>query len=292
MNREVPLLLACLALPALAQQVRFEVPRLGYVYDAEAKAVRAVSGVPGAAVLEGTVSQGSLDRAWVSSLGFAVAQAKQGGSARLLNFETGTDTVLGDVQSAALSGRFAAVANRSSLEIWDAQSASRTTRLDLSGVRAVAVSPDGQQALATNGTTLQRIAGDTATSIWSGDNIIGVAYIDGGYVAFDAARNKLLIARGGETSETDGPLTGATAFAALDGTKLAFGNDTAIAVLDLASSTVRSLATEHPVEELLASNNGVAQIRFRGSSRVALLEWNADQSTAQIEYLVVAGGAR
>lgn len=296
MNREVPLwLLAALAMPAIAQQVRFEVPRLGYVYDAEAKAVRAVSGVPGAAVLEGNASEGaSVDRAWISSLGFAVAQAKLGGGANLVNFATGRTSPLGDVSAAAVSGRYAAFATGSSIEIWDGANASRAARFDLPGaVRALAVSAEGTEVLAASGTSLVRLSRDGGTStLWSGDNIAGVAYIDGGFAAFDATRNKLLIARGGETAESDGPLSGATAFAALDGARLAFGGERGLAVLDLASGSSHLLATEYPVDELLPSLEGIAQIRFRGSARVALLEWNTAQTAAQVEFLVVAGGSR
>lgn len=267
---------------------------MGYVYDAEAKAVRQVSGVPGAAVLEANASSGAVERAWVSSLGFAVAQSKQGGSARLLNLETGNSTPLGELASAAAGGRFAAIATGSSIEIWDGVNASRTAKFDVTGtVRAVAASPDGAEVLAATGTSLLRLSGEGSSTLWSGDDIGGVAYIDGGFAAYDAGRNKLLVSRGGATSETDGPLAGATAFAALDSGRLAFGGERAIVVFDASSGAVAQAVTvENPVEELLPLSAGVAQVRFRGNARVALLEWNAAQTAAQVEFLVVAGGAR
>jgi hypothetical protein len=181
------------------------------------------------------------------------------------------------------------------IEIWDGANAARTARFELTGgaVRALAVSADGAEVLAATGTSLVRLSRDGAPStLWTGENITGVAYLDGGFAAFDASRNKLLVTRGSETSESDGPLAGATAFAALDGARLAFGGERGVAVLDLASGNTQMLTTEYPVEELLPSLDGVAQIRFRGNARVALLEWNAAQTAAQVEFLVVAGGSR
>ena len=58
-------------------------PSLGYVYDDNSKAIRQISGVPGAASLDTTVSAGtSLNSAFVHSRAqLAIANAKDGGVA-------------------------------------------------------------------------------------------------------------------------------------------------------------------------------------------------------------------
>jgi hypothetical protein len=302
--KRVVLLLIPLAL-SLGAQVRFDAPTLGYVHDPEAKAIRQLGGVAGAASFEATVDAGvTVERAWISRLGFALVQTKQeAGEAKLLDWKRGSSLNVGDLQEAAIShsGRFFALlrgTNSTSVEIWDGLAASRMWTLESvpAGARNLAVSDDGGAVLLASSTAVwfaeQGQRG--VRSIWSGESILLGGFLGSSreYAVLDAANSKYLTSRTGSMVESDAPISGVTAFTTTGESSLVFGGVRAIALLDLNAGTTRVLPTELAVEsfgQTLQAGDAV-QVRFKNDTRTALFE-RAGES-AQIEFLAPAGGIR
>jgi hypothetical protein len=299
MKREVPIFLFAFAF-ALSAQVRFEVPGLGYVHDQEAKTLRSVSGVPGAASLEKPVSDagGAIERAWISPRGFALVQGKMESALRFFDYARGRKQDLSDASEAAaisMNGRYFAIATGGSVELWDGDTLARQTRFEASGVRGVAISDDGQAALLITGSGLSMWQQNRLQQIWSGDAIAGADFLPASrdFVAFDGGRNKVLAMRAGATTEIDAKSSGAAAFALSgDGRTVALGGERTIEILDTVSGASSTLPTENAVEGFgRAGGNGeIMQVRFRGSTRTSLLEW-AGLAAPQIEFLI-GGGAQ
>ena len=84
------LLLLCPAL-ALAQTGTWSSPRLGYFYDPDVKAIRILSGVPGAAGAEETLAYASkLESAWISpARSYALVTVRDSGDLQLVSFTRG-----------------------------------------------------------------------------------------------------------------------------------------------------------------------------------------------------------
>jgi hypothetical protein len=297
MKREVPLLMFALA-AGLGAQVRFDVPRLGYVHDPEAKAIRLVSGVAGAAAFEGSVDAGgAVERAWISPSGYALTQGKLDSAVRYIDWSRGVKQDLADaVETAAISpnGRYFALLGGTGVEIWDGSGPARLSRFEASGARGVAVSDDGTLALLTTSSGVSIWQQGKLQQIWSGEAIRGADFLPASrdFAAFDGARNKVLAMRAGAITEYDAQSTGATAFAlSADGRSVALGGERTIELVDLATGGSRILAVESAVEDIARAGNGdVLRVKFHGDSRAALLEW-AGLASPQIEVLV-GGGAQ
>ena len=90
MRLPIHLLLLCPAL-ALAQTGTWSSPRLGYFYDPDVKAIRILSGVPGAAGAEETLAYASkLESAWISpARSYALATVHDTGELQLVTFTRG-----------------------------------------------------------------------------------------------------------------------------------------------------------------------------------------------------------
>lgn len=297
MKREV-LSLAILSL-SLGAQVRFDVPRLGYVYDPEAKAIRQVSGVPGAAAFENSIDGGgAIERAWISQRGFAVVQGKLDSGTRLLDWSRGSSQSLIDVETAGISnsGRFAALAKAGTVEVWDGTAATRTARFDgaANDIKGIAVSDDGNAVLIAAGSRLQLWNGrGSVQTVWSGDTIRDAGFFGEStdFAALDAGTGKLYVSRAGSITESESPLTGATSMATLGASRLVLAGYTTIAVLDLTTSSLQAVPTDTPIESFTRVGYGgdLFQIRFKQDQRTALFE-TAPDGSPQIEFLV--GGVR
>ncbi len=304
MKREVPLgatpiLFFALAFAATAQ-VRFEVPKLGYVLDHEAKALRLVTGVAGAATMESSVETGAaIERAWISPRGFALTQGKQDAGIRYLDWARNLQRdVMENAEAAAISanGRYFAVLGGGAVEIWDGDGPSRKVRFEAPHARMVAVADDGSGALVVTATGVSLWQQDRLQQIWSGEAIAGADFLPNSrdLVAYDGGRNKVLILRSGAMSELDAQTVGARAFALSgDGRKVALGGEGSIEILDTISGASSVLRTDSTVDAIFrAGGNGeVMQLRFRDDARTALLEWNG-LANPQIEYLFATGGAQ
>lgn len=296
MKREVPLLLA-LAFAATAQ-VRFEVPRLGYVHDQEAKALRMVSGVAGAATLENALDSGAaIERAWISPRGFAVTQGKSESGIRYWDWTRNVQRELVDsVDAVALStnGRYFAVLGGGAVEIWDGEGPSRKSRFEAANARAVAVSDDGAASLIVTSTGLSLWQQDRLQQIWTGEAIRGADFLANSrdFAAYDSGRNKILLMRAGAMTEIDTNSRGAQTFALGGDSRIAvLGGENSIELIDLNGGVSSTLTTDSAVESLARSgaNGDLMQVRFRGDLRTALLEW-AGLGSPQIEFLTTAAG--
>lgn len=307
MKRVVPLLttLACCIAGA---QVRFEAPRLGYVFDSEAKSIRQLGGVPGAAAFDATIDAGgSVERAWVGGQSYAIVQGKSEAGSRWVDLVRGGSVTLPAFQLAAVSsgGRHFAIATTDgAVEVRDGASGAIVARIENgipAAVTALAVSDDGGAALIASGSTLllwlSGGAEGATRNVWSGEGIRSATFLGDtrDFAALDSGTGKYLVSRGGSLTESSVSLPGASAITSLEsGARLAIGGDGVIAIVDPGAGDAQAvvrLAVDGVVEGFSKVNGGgdVLQILLGGDSRTALLEI-AEQ--AQIEYLVAGGGIR
>lgn len=288
-------------------QVRFEAPRLGYVFDSEAKSIRQVGGVPGAAAFDATIDAGgSVERAWVGGQSYAIVQGKVETGSRWVDWVRGGSVTLPDFQLAAVSsgGRYFAVATSDgAVEVREGESGSLAARIANgvpAAVTALAVSDDGCAALIASASTLLLWTSDrdgATRNVWSGEGIRSVTFLGDtrDFAALDSGTGKYLVSRGGALTETAVAVPGASAIASLEsGARLAIGGDGVIAIVDPGAGDAQAavrLAVDGVVDGFSRVNGGgdVLQILLRGDSRTALLE-TAGQ--AQIEIVVAGGGVR
>jgi hypothetical protein len=180
-------------------------PSLGYVFDNNAKAIRQISGVPGAASLDTAVSAGtSLDSAFVQSRArLAIANAKDGG-VELLQWAGAPQVIalssaLSRVTLAAFSrsGDWAAISDGTTLELWSGLSGTPAPGATFNpdgGITAAAVNDNGTVA-AANGSGVVALMGDNGHVLASGGNWIALAFLPNGndLLAVDAAAQSLTL---------------------------------------------------------------------------------------------------
>jgi DNA-binding beta-propeller fold protein YncE len=200
------LIFLCFPVLAAAQGLtpRMTVPALGYFFDDNAKAIRLISGVPGAAALDTPVALDyALDFAFVDSRSrVAVANTKDGAIA-LLDWNgapktTLLETQLGRLQYAAFSRSGAAISDGTRIEVWSGLRGTPARTAALSpdgGVAGLALNDEGALAAVTRGGAAVLLNGEART-IGSGIAPSGIAFLPNGndMLAVDAgARNLLLI---------------------------------------------------------------------------------------------------
>jgi hypothetical protein len=181
---------------------RMSSPVLGYVFDDSAEAIRAISGVPGAASLGATVSLPSaLVSAFVHSSGTdAVALTKEGtvayvswnGNARLVALET----ALASLTQAAFSGSGRiAISDGFTIEVWLAGAVpALVSRYHADApVSALAVNNDGG-VIAAAGSSLVRFSDRGAEVLASGTDWAAIAFSNDGLsvTAADATHQELV----------------------------------------------------------------------------------------------------
>jgi hypothetical protein len=171
------------AAPAIltAQPAKWSTPTLGYLYDSDSKAIRVLSGIPGAASLDGGLSvPDKLEQAAISPNGkYAIGAVKDAGSLSLITWATGavTSAALDGTTSADLvafsnSSAVAAILSRDAqtIQIWtglpDQPSLARqVAAVDLS---ALAVSDDGTLLAGANASSVFLLGGDQPKVIANG----------------------------------------------------------------------------------------------------------------------------
>jgi hypothetical protein len=258
------------SLPALAAAQSFTprmtAPVLGYTFDESARAIRLISGVPGAANLDKTIASGlALDSALVHSRGrLAIANGKDGGVVLAdWNGEprfTPLESALGRVTLAAFSrsGAWVAISDGTSLELWSGLR-SRPARWagwsPEDGVAAVAVSEEGLVAAATRTGAAVVLAGGPMRLLAAGVAASGLAFMPNGedLLAVDAGARNLVLIREIRRSPVSSVVAvidqepGAVAVSS-DGTAaaLALGED--LAAVNLAGGRVRAASCECRVE--------------------------------------------
>ena len=234
-------------------------PSLGYVYDDNSKAIRQISGVPGAASLDSVVLAGtSLNSAFVQSRAqLAIANVKDGGVA-LVQW-TGTPQVtalnsaLSHVTLAAFSrsGDGAAISDGTTVEVWSGLTntpALGATFNPGGGVTALAITDSGTVA-AANGSGSVVLLGDNARVLTTGGAWTALAFLPNGndLLAADGAGQTLtLIQDVQNTAAASVVLTvsekpGALAVSG-DGSQAALGLADNVTIVNLASGAANPIA--------------------------------------------------
>jgi hypothetical protein len=234
-------------------------PSLGYVFDNNAKAIRLISGVPGAASLDAAVPAGtSLVSAFVASRAeLAIANVKDGGVA-LIQW-TGTPQVtalnsaLSQVTLAAFSrsGDGAAISDGTTVEVWSGltgTSALGATFSPSGGVTALAINSSGTVA-AGNGSGSVVLLGDSPRVLATGGAWTALAFLPNGndLLAADGAGETLTLIQDVQNTAAASVLLtvnekpGALAVS-VDGSEAALGLADNVTIVNLASGAANSIA--------------------------------------------------
>lgn len=282
------------------------VPLLGYVFDGNAKAIRLISGVPGAASLDDIVPTNvSLDSGFVHSRArVAIANTKEG-SVVLIQW-SGTPQVvtlttsLGRVTQVGFSsaGDSAAITDGVAVEVWSGLGANpaRTAAFTPDGgVAAVAINQDGLVAAATGAGAIVLLGAETqqvaAAGQWT-----GLAFLPNGtdLLAIDAAAQNLMLIRNAQTDAAAsvvlslGQESDALAVSA-DGATAALASPGALTLVSLASGQTTSISCNCRTENFdRLEGNLVLHLTDTQSGSELLLD--ADASQARVMSLISLNG--
>jgi hypothetical protein len=256
---------------AAAQQARFSAPVLGYVYDPGARALRVISGVPGAATLEEALVS-DLDETWVApARHYAISN-----DLRIIAWSQGvSETRLPSPQSIAKqvtfspSGSFSAIAFGTELEVW--AGLPENPRL----AAKTATDPDAVIAVADDGTV--RSGSYKSIVFLAGSQDVVTSDSSGTWLARSGGSTQLL-------TEASGPL------AVSPDNRRVFVGDTlskSILQVDLASGDVQSIPCECDTE-LLERVSGGPFYRSNKFFKEKLLLLSVDGAEPRI--LTVPGG--
>ncbi|HME06888.1 MAG TPA: hypothetical protein VKG25_07550 [Bryobacteraceae bacterium] len=239
---------------------QMNVPSLGYVFDGNTKAIRLISGVPGAASLDHLVSTNatSLDSGFVhSGSRVAIANTKEG-SVVLVQWSatpqiTKLTTSLVRVTQVAfsLAGDRAAITDGSVVEVWSGLSdspARAATFTPDNGVTALAINPDGLAAAAT-GAGAMVLLSDQPRQIAAGGKWTSLAFLPNGtdLLAADAAAQNLTLIRDVLTDAAASVVLSlhqepdAVAVSA-DGSRAALASPGTLTIVSLADGTTTSIS--------------------------------------------------
>ena len=234
-------------------------PSLGYVFDDQAKAIRLISGVPGAASLDSAINAGtSFDSAFVQSrAGVAIANVKDGGIA-LVRWGGATQVIAlkSSLSRAALvafsrAGNRAAISDGAALEVWSSLDGEPTLAASLSpdgGVTALALNDDGVLAAGTGSGTVM-LEGDNPRVLASGGNWAALAFLPDGtdLLAADAAGLTLTLIQDVQNTAASSVVLslnqqpGALVVSA-DGSEAAVGLADNVTVVNLSTGAAKSIA--------------------------------------------------
>src|ERR1700689_117403 len=135
MMRLLVLITTAVAASAQPPTAQMSVPSLGYVFEGNSKAIRLISGVPGAARLDSLVSTNgtSLDSGFVQSRSRVAIMNTKDGSVVLIQWSgapqvTTLATSLGHIAQVAfsLAGDQAAITDGTAVEVWSGLGGSPT----------------------------------------------------------------------------------------------------------------------------------------------------------------------
>ena len=246
---------------ALAQPPgpRMSMPSLGYVFDDNSKAIRQISGVPGAASLDGAVAAGtSLDSGFVHSRArVAIANAKDGGVTLVRWTGTPQVTALGSSLSRVTlatfsrSGDSAAISDGTTLEVWSGLTGNPVQGATFNpdgGVTAMAINDSGLVA-AGNGSGSVMLLGDNARVLAGGGSWTGLAFLPNGndLLAMDSAAQSLTLIQDVQNTAASSVVLsvsqkpGALAVSS-DGSEAALGLADSVTVVNLAGGAATSIA--------------------------------------------------
>ncbi len=180
----------CLPMLAAAQSVVWTPPTLGYLFDSSAKSIRALSGIPGAASLEGGLAVANkLESAAISpNRKFALATTKDGEHVLLVTWSgISTNAVELDGTPGATdliafsgSGSAAAIWNRGTgkIQVWKGlpDQPSLYKEVEGSELTALALSDDGDAIAAATGAGLVLAS---SGKFLSAGSFLGLAFLPG-----------------------------------------------------------------------------------------------------------------
>ena len=281
---------------------RLSVPTMGYVFDNNAKAIRFISGVPGAAGLDGAISiDAGIDSAFVQSRAHvAIANTKEGGVA-LIQWNgsprvVSLGTALSRVTQVALnsSGDRVAISDGAAVEVWSGltgDAAQAAAFVPDGGVTALAIKADGTVAAATRGGSILMLT-DGARTLASGGDWTALAFLpNGSLLAADGgSRNVLLIQDGGDASVVlhvdQKPLALA---ASVDGTQAAVATTNSVMLVRLDGSGASAVTCNCQASrfEPLAGN---LVLQFVDAQSGSLFILDADGADARIMTLLERNG--
>jgi hypothetical protein len=270
-------------------------PSLGYVFDDNSKAIRQISGVPGAASLDSAVSAGmALDSGFVHSRArIAIANAKDGGVTLVRWTGAPQVTALGSALSRVYlaafsrSGDSAAISDGITLEVWSGLTGNPAQGATFSpdgGVTAVAINDSGLVAAGT-GSGAVMLLGDNARVLAGGGSWTGLAFLPNGndLLAMDSAAQSLtLIQDVQNTAATSVVLSvsqkpGALAVSS-DGSEAALGLADSVIVVNLAGGASTSIACSCQTARFdLLEGNLVARIIDAQTGSALLLDADSAQ---------------
>ena len=276
-------------------------PSLGYVFDDNAKAVRQISGVPGAASMDRAVAAGtSLDSAFVHSRArLAIANAK-GGGVQVLQWAGAPQAIaissaLSHVTMAAFSrsGDWAAISDGTSVETWSGLAGTPAVSASTNpegGVTAVAVNDNGTAA-AANGSGAVMLVGDNPRVLATGGNWIALAFLPNGndLLAADATAQSLTLIQDIQNMAASSVVLSVrqkpgALVVSRDGSQAALGLADNVTVVNLASGAAVSIACACQAARVdLLEGNLVARIIDAQTGSQLLLD--ADSATPRIASL-------
>jgi len=234
------------------------VPSLGYVFDNNAKAIRLISGVPGAANLDAPVPSAiSLNAAFVNSRAqLAIANTKDGGVTLVQWTGTPQAAALSSALSQITLGAFsrsgdgAAISDGTTVEVWSGLTSTPALAgtFNPGGVTALAITDSGTVA-AANSSGAVVLLGDNARVLTSGGSWTALAFLPNGsdLLATDGAGETLtLIQDVQNTAAASVVLTVNEKPKALavsgDGSEAALGLADNVTIVNLASGAANSIA--------------------------------------------------
>jgi WD40 repeat protein len=297
------LMLGAFSVTAAAQTSRWSAPTLGFVYDADSKSIRTLSGVIGAASLEGGIAVSSkLDKASLSpNRQLALAESAdsdhlllvrwdgKAGSAEPLDGAPNT----ADLIAWSPDGSTAAVYNTASQQLWVWKSLGTEPALiqqsSASSLRALAVADDGFAVGSTDSGLYQlaaenRLVSETAYS--------ALAFAPGSHdlAAGNSVLNQVVLLRDFSAdaqsvlaTASDGVAQPIAIAYSRDGLKLAVANASSKSVLliDNATSTRQVFSCDcNPDGVFAAAGNAVFRLTNTGQDRLTLLD--ADSAEARL----------
>ncbi len=215
-------------LVAETSAVEISAPVLGYVYDPGAQNIRVVTGVPGAATLDGAVATGvSFTRAWVHSGSETAVGIAKNGAVMTASWDGAAQssvlgTKLGAVELASFSGSgaFVVIAGGGVAEVWTSLGATPelvATLAPQGSITAVAVNDRGDAAVGTGSGQLLVYANGDSAVVAKGSRDARTGRRDGNVTTTGSSWNAIAY------------LPGGTDLVASDGTLVVRINDAATA---------------------------------------------------------------
>lgn len=203
-------LLAVLAVACLSAESQIEGPRLGFVYDPQASAIRPILGIPGSALFGGPIASDLKDAIVSPSQEFAIGVSGDGSAVQILVFADAKLRPLPGAHAApdqivlSPNGAAAALVSGSHLQIFSGlPSDNATAEFDLAAApSALAISDDGAVVLASiaeaDTFALYSYAADgSSRRLLTAGQTGSVAFLNRSHDAVfaDAARNQVILLR-------------------------------------------------------------------------------------------------